>query len=138
MSEQQSELQSKGLCYRGSLAKKSTLSEFSSSNICLSTMFFAAGGYSPAFFNSLEKNKKAPVVLGAGCLKLRPLEKDKFKTVNALDRISERAVSFEFVLKPGWFIRSLSTDLVIERRRKDADYGKPSMCLTATVKIKQL
>lgn len=98
-------------------------------------MFFAPGGYSSAFFNSLEKNKKAPVVLGAGCLKLRPLEKDRFKTVNALDRVSEKAVSFEFVRKPGWFIRSLSTDLVIERRSKDADYGKRSVSLIVTVKF---
>jgi len=89
-------------------------------------MFFAPGGYSSAFFNSLEKDKKAPVVLGAGCLKLRPLEKDKFKTVHSLYKTSEEAVSFEFVRKPGWFIRSLNTELVIERHSKNAEYLKDS------------
>ena len=87
-------------------------------------MFFAPGAFSAEFFNSLEKQPKAPIVLGAGCLKLRPLEKDKFKAVKALDRFSEQAVSFEFARRPGWFIRSLNTDLVIEKRSKSAEYGK--------------
>ena len=90
-------------------------------------MFFAPGGYSSAFFNSLEKDRKVPVVLGAGCLKLRPLEKDRFRTVTGLDRTSENAVSFEFVRKPGWFIRSLNTELVIEKRIKDSDFGMYSI-----------
>ena len=93
-------------------------------------MFFAPGAYSSAFFNSLEKDKKAPVVLGAGCLKLRPLEKDKFKTVHSLYKTSEEAVSFEFVRKPGWFIRSLNTELVIERHSKNAEYCKLTIHFT--------
>ena len=93
-------------------------------------MFFAPGGYSSAFFNSLEKDKKTPVVLGAGCLKLRPLEKDKFRTVHALYRTSEEAVSFEFARKPGWFIRSLNTELVIERHSKNAEYRKLTIHFT--------
>lgn len=87
-------------------------------------MFFAPGAYSSSFFKSLEVKKKLPVVLGAGCLKLRPLEKDRFKTVDAIDRFADNAVSFEFVKRPGWYIRALNTDLIIEKRMRNTEYGK--------------
>lgn len=87
-------------------------------------MFFAPAAYRSSYFNSLGNEWKTPVVLGAGCLKLRPLAKDRFKVVDALDRFSENAISFEYIQKPGWFIRALNTDLVIEKRSKTSEYGQ--------------
>ena len=80
-------------------------------------MFFAPGAYTSSFLNRVEHKKTLPV-LGAGCLKLRPLAKDKFKIVPGLDRFSHESVSFEFAKRPRWFIRGVTKDCYIERRSK--------------------
>ncbi len=83
-------------------------------------MFLAAGGYK----HQNEAGENRVPMLGRGCLKLKPLLIDRFKVVPGLDNYNRDAVSFEYIKKPGWFVRARYRQCFIEKRVKETLFGK--------------
>ena len=87
-------------------------------------MFFASSAYSSNFYKNKTNSEKRAPVLGSGCLKLRPLSNDKFRTWTGSERDNEMTVTFEYLRRPGWFIRVRHNQCFIEKYHKSVTFGK--------------
>eukprot|EP00112_Aurelia_sp_Birch-Aquarium-sp1_P016339 Seg3697.2 transcript_id=Seg3697.2/GoldUCD/mRNA.D3Y31 product="hypothetical protein" protein_id=Seg3697.2/GoldUCD/D3Y31 len=87
-------------------------------------MFFAPGAYSSSFYKNKKNSEKRAPALERGCLKLRPLSNDKFRTWTTSEGNNETTVTFEYLRRPGWFIRVRHNQCFIEKSRKSVTFEK--------------